>query len=120
MHAGAFVFMMIEQEATEKQIDENKIRMEILKNITTTKYNMTDQQFNKLIDALKPSLCSNLPEWSYEHANSFTLQLLTTIGRYTLSASIFSSVMISFLNIEALKFTSGRIKFILRTTRLLG
>lgn len=76
--------MIIEREATDKQIDENKIRMEILKNNTTYEYNMTDHQFNKLIDALKPLFCSNLPEWSYEHANSFTLQLLTTIGMYLL------------------------------------
>lgn len=81
MHAGAFVFMLIERQATEKQMDGNKIRMEILKNSTTSKYNMTEDQFAKLIDALKPSLCSSLPEWSYNHATSFTLQLLTTIGR---------------------------------------
>ena len=73
--------MVLEREATEKQIDENKLRMEILKNITTYEYNMTDHQFTELVDALKPMFCSNLPEWSYEHANSFTLQLLTTIGR---------------------------------------
>lgn len=76
--------MIIEREATDKQIDENKIRMEILKKNTTSEYNMTDHQFNKLIVALKPLFCSNLPEWSYEHANSFTLQLLTTIGMYLL------------------------------------
>jgi len=74
--------MMIERQATEKQMDENKLRMEILKNITTSEYNMTEDQFTKLIDALKPSFCSSLPEWSYDHATSFTLQLLTTIGRY--------------------------------------
>lgn len=76
--------MMIERQATEKQMDETKIRLEILKNITTSEYNMTEDQFTKLIDALKPLFCSNLPEWSYEHATSFTLQLLTTIGRYRL------------------------------------
>ena len=82
MYAGAFLFMMIERRATEKQIVKNKMRMKILKNITTSEYNMTEDQFTKLIHALKPLLCSNLPEWSYEHATSFTLQLLTTIGRY--------------------------------------
>ena len=74
--------MEIEREATEKQIDENKVHMEILKNITMSDYNMTEDQFTKLINELKQLSCSNLPEWSYEHATSYALQLLTTIGWY--------------------------------------
>lgn len=81
MYAGAFVFMAIEREATKMQIEENKIHMEILKNITMSEHNMTEDQFTKLVNELKPLSCSNLPEWSYEHATSFALQLLTTIGR---------------------------------------
>ena len=84
MYAGAFVFIAIEREATEKQIEENKKHMEILKNITMSEYNMTEDQFTKLINELKPLSCSNLLEWNYEHATSFALQLLTTIGRYRL------------------------------------
>ncbi|XP_078375764.1 two pore potassium channel protein sup-9-like [Oculina patagonica] len=72
--------MTIEREPTKRQSEENKIDMEILRNITMTEYNMTEDQFTKLVDALKPLSCSNLPDWSYEHATSFTVQLLTTIG----------------------------------------
>lgn len=80
--------MVIEREATEKQIDDNKIHMEILKNITMSEYNMTENQFTKLVNALKALSCSNFPEWSYEHATSFTLQLLTTIGRCLVRFSV--------------------------------
>lgn len=82
MYVGAFVFMTIEREPTKKQSEENKIEMEILKNIAIAEYNMTEDQFTKLVDVLRPLSCSNLPDWSYEHATSFTLQLLTTIGLY--------------------------------------
>ncbi len=74
LYVGAFVFMTIEQEPTKKQIDQNELDMEILKKITRTEYNLTEDQFAKLVDALKPLSCSSLPDWSYEHATSFTLQ----------------------------------------------
>lgn len=82
LYVGASVFMTIEREPTKKQSEKNEIDMEIVKKITTTEFNMTEDEFTKLVDALKPLSCSNLPDWSYGHATSFTLQLLTTIGMY--------------------------------------
>lgn len=89
--------MAIEREATKKQIEENKIHKEILKNITMSDYNMTEDQFTKLVNELKPLSCSNLPEWSYEHATSFTLQLLTTIGRSDRLVYFFRVIMNTFI-----------------------
>ena len=80
LYGGAFLFMMIEEEATKEQIEKNKAELEILKNITMDKYNMTDDEFGILVNKLKTTAYANLPEWSFENATSFTLQLLTTIG----------------------------------------
>ena len=74
--------MKIEQEPARRQSDENGMKMEILKKRTTAEYNMTERQFTELVNELKPLLCSNVPKWSYDQATSFTLQLLTTIGRF--------------------------------------
>lgn len=82
MYAGVFVFMAIEGEPAKKQIEENKAGMESLKNITMAKYNMTEDEFIKLVNKLKTLACANVPEWNYDHAISFTVQLLTTIGMY--------------------------------------
>lgn len=57
----------------DKQIDENKICMEILKNNIMFEYNMIDYQFNKFIVVFKLLFCFNLLEWSYEYVNSFML-----------------------------------------------
>ncbi len=85
LYVGAFVFMTIEREPAKKQSDQNEIDMGVLKNVTMAEYNMTENQFTKLVDELKPLSCSNLPDWNYEHATSFTLQLLTTIGMLIVS-----------------------------------
>ncbi|KAJ7380089.1 hypothetical protein OS493_010798 [Desmophyllum pertusum] len=73
LYVGAYVFMTIEREPTEKQSEKIKVDMENLMRITTTQYNITDDQFIKLVNELKPLSCSNLPNWNYEHATSFTL-----------------------------------------------
>lgn len=53
LYGGAFLFMMIEEEATKEQIEKNKAELEILKNITMDKYNMTDDEFGILVNKLK-------------------------------------------------------------------
>lgn len=80
---GALVFMKIEQKPAKIQNDENRRQMEILKKRAMAEYNMTEQQFVEILEALKPLSCSSFPEWTYDQATSFTVQLLTTTGRYS-------------------------------------
>ena len=75
--------MKIEQTPAKIQNDENRRQIEILKKRAMAKYNMTEQQFVEIVEALKPLSCSSIPEWSYDQATSFTVQLLTTIGTYS-------------------------------------
>ena len=75
--------MKIEQKPAKIQNDENRRQMEILNKRAMAEYNMTEQQFVEIVEALKPLSCSRIPEWTYDQATSFTVQLLTTIGRYS-------------------------------------
>lgn len=75
--------MKIERKPAKIQNDEKRRQIEIIKKGAMAEYNMTEQQFVEIAEVLKPLSCSSIPEWSYDQATSFTVQLLTTIGRYS-------------------------------------
>lgn len=78
---GAFAFMKIEHKPAKTQNEENPRKINTLKKDFTAKHNMTEEQFFALVDAVRVLSCSNVPEWSYDQATSFIMQLLTTIGK---------------------------------------
>lgn len=74
--------MVIEQEPAKKESDNILKKIEILKKNVTTKFNMTEGQFIELATMLQQLNCSRIPQWNYDEAVSFTMQLLTTIGKH--------------------------------------
>ena len=82
MHGGGLLFMAIEQEPAKKESDDILRKIDILKKNATTKFNMTEGQFVELATMLQLLNCSRIPRWNYDEAVSFTMQLLTTIGKH--------------------------------------
>ena len=74
--------MAIEQEPAKKESDDILRKIDILKKNATTKFNMTEGQFVELATMLQLLNCSRIPQWNYDEAVSFRMQLLTTIGKH--------------------------------------
>ena len=74
--------MAIEQEPAKKESDNILRKIEILKKNVTAKFNMTEGQFVELATMLQLLNCSRIPQWNYNESVSFTMQLLTTIGKH--------------------------------------
>ena len=66
----------------KKESDDILRKVEILKKNVTNKINMTEGQFVELATMLQLLNCSRIPQWNYDEAVSFTMQLLTTIGKH--------------------------------------
>ncbi|XP_068743602.1 potassium channel subfamily K member 17-like [Montipora capricornis] len=78
---GAFIFQAIEGTNENKNGNSGELFKEIKKNITET-FNMTDAEFDNFVRQIESATSSSPQgkEWTYVHAMSFIIQLLTTIG----------------------------------------
>ena len=79
---GAFIFQAIEGTNENKNGNSGELFKEIKKNITET-FNMTDAEFDNFVRQIESAALSSPhgKEWTYVHAMSFIIQLLTTIGK---------------------------------------
>lgn len=81
---GMFVFRAIERTENENkpQEDAKKQSLDAIKDNVTTKYNMSEAEFDIIVQQIETasSDSSGGPEWSYTESLSFVIQLATTIG----------------------------------------
>ena len=90
---GVFIFKAVEGDSEIDTETSNTEHLERLKKDVTTKYNMSivsttnydmsEDEFDNIALQIQQAgdLSSAGPEWSYENALSFIIQLLTTIGK---------------------------------------
>ena len=79
---GVFIFKAVEGDSETDTETSNTEHLERLKKDVTTKYNMSEDEFDNIARQIQQAGDSSSagPEWSYENALSFIIQLLTTIG----------------------------------------
>ena len=77
---GVFIFKAVEGDSEIDTETSNTEHLERLKKDVTTKYNMSEDEFDNIAHNIAHSSSAG-PEWSYENALSFIIQLLTTIGK---------------------------------------
>ena len=82
---GVFIFRAVEHDGDEKRQKTKQQLLETIKDDITAKYNMSEAEFNTIVQKIKAASSSSAgPEWSYHESVSFVIQLVTTIGNYAL------------------------------------
>ena len=86
-----FIFKAVEHDGDREQENTKEELLENVKLGVTTKYNMSESDFDSLVDKIEeassPSSNSG-PEWSYIQSLSFVVQLVTTIGKLVNSTTV--------------------------------
>ena len=85
-----FIFKAVEHDDGDKeQENTNEKLLEKVKLTVTTKYNMSQTDFDSLVQKIEEASSSNAgPEWSYIQSLSFVVQLVTTIGKLINSRTV--------------------------------
>ena len=87
---GVFIFRAAEHTVKHDDNEEpEKTKEQLLEKIkldVTAKYNMSEAEFNNIVQQIEAASSSNGagPEWSYHESLSFVIQLVTTIGKLLL------------------------------------
>ena len=88
-----------------KEAPLEKVKLNIM-----AKYNMSESEFNDIVQQIESASSSNAgPEWNYHEAVSFVIQLVTTIGKMVLLSYpkrglvILTSVVPTFNNASSTK-----------------
>ena len=82
---GVFIFRAVEHNGDRKPDKTEKAKLEEVKLNTMMKYNMSESEFNDIVQQIETASSSNAgPEWNYHEAVSFVIQLVTTIGELVL------------------------------------
>ena len=79
-----FIFQAVEHDDDEEQANTKEELLEKVKLSVTTKYNMSQTEFDSLVQKIEEASSSSSnagPEWSYIQSLSFVIQLVTTIGK---------------------------------------
>lgn len=87
---GVFIFKAVEHDGDKEQENtKEEFRLEEVKLNVTTKYNMSQSDFDSLVQKIEDASSSNAgPEWSYIQSLSFVVQLVTTIGKPVNSTTV--------------------------------
>ena len=86
-----FIFKAVEHDGDKEHENTNEELLEKVKLTVTTKYNMSQTDFDSLVQKIEEvsSSSSNAgPEWSYIQSLSFVVQLVTTIGKLINSRTV--------------------------------
>lgn len=81
---GVFIFKAVEHNGDKEQENTKEELLEKVKLNVTTKYNMSQTEFDSLVQKVEEASSSSSnagPEWSYIRSLSFVIQLVTTIGK---------------------------------------
>ena len=79
-----FIFQAVEHDDDKEQANSREELLEKVKLNVTTKYNMSQTEFDSLVQKIEEASSSSSnagPEWSYIQSLSFVIQLVTTIGK---------------------------------------
>ena len=83
---GVLIFRAVEHDDNKKPEKTKEQLLETLKDDVTAKYNMSEAEFNSIVQQIEAASSSNAgPEWSYPESLSFVIQLITTIGKQIIS-----------------------------------
>ena len=85
-----FIFKAVEHDGDKEQENtKEEFRLEEVKLNVTTKYNMSQSDFDSLVQKIEDASSSNAgPEWSYIQSLSFVVQLVTTIVKPVNSTTV--------------------------------
>jgi len=79
---GVFIFRAVEHDGDREPDKTEKAKLEEIKLNIMAKYNMSESEFNSIVEQIETASSSNGgPEWNYHEALSFVIQLVTTIGK---------------------------------------
>ena len=79
---GVFIFRAVEHDGDKEPDKTEEAKLEKIKLNIMAKYNMTESEFNNIVQQIETASSSNAgPEWNYHEALSFVIQLVTTIGK---------------------------------------
>lgn len=77
------IFRAIEHDGDRETEKTKEQLLEIIKLNITAKYNMSEWEFNNIVQQIETASTSTNtgPEWDYHESLSFVVQLVTTIGK---------------------------------------
>lgn len=79
---GVFIFRAVEHDGEKEPDETEEAQLEKVKLNIMAKYNMSESEFNNIVQQIEAASSSNAgPEWNYHEAVSFVIQLVTTIGK---------------------------------------
>ena len=79
---GVFIFRAVEHDGDKEADNSEEAQLEKVKINIMAKYNMSESEFNNIVQQIETASSSNAgPEWNYHEAVSFVIQLVTTIGK---------------------------------------
>lgn len=82
---GVFIFRAVEHDGDKEPDKTEEAQLEKVKLNIMAKYNMSESEFNDIVQQIEEASSSNAgPEWNYHEAVSFVIQLVTTIGKVVL------------------------------------
>lgn len=82
---GVFIFRAVEHDGDKEPDKTEEAKLEKVKLNIMAKYNMSESEFNDIVQQIEEASSSNaVPEWNYHEAVSFVIQLVTTIGKVVL------------------------------------
>ena len=88
---GVFIFKAVEHDGDKEQENTKEELLEKVKLSVTTKYNMSQSEFDGLVQKIEEASSSSSnegPEWNYIQSLSFVVQLVTTIGKLVNSTTV--------------------------------
>lgn len=78
---GVIIFRAVEHDDDKEPVKTKEQLLESIKLNVTAKYNMSESEFNNIVQQIETASSSNAgPEWSYHESLAFVIQLVTTIG----------------------------------------
>ena len=86
-----FIFKAVEYDGDKEHENTKEELLEKVKLSVTTKYNMSQSEFDGLVQKIEEASSSSSnagPEWSYIQSLSFVVQLVTTIGKLVNSTTV--------------------------------